>query len=61
MNNYQYYRTCIAIRSHVPDHAGHGHLCVILKMYGGVTGDEAIASYKCVSTHTTDTNSYKFR
>ena len=42
-----------------PGHAGH--LCVILKMCVGVTGDEAIASYTCVYTHTTDTSSYKFR
>ena len=26
---------------------------------GGVTGDEAVASYTCVYTHTTDTSSYK--
>ena len=32
-----------------------------IKMCGGVTEDEAIASYTCVYTHTTDTSSYKFR
>ena len=47
------------IHSCIPGHAGH--LCIRLKMCGGVTGDEAIASYTCVYTHTTDSSSYKFR